>query len=65
MKQLTILIILIGLIVEVSQAQSNESKELHVYLTGGIKLLQPKYFHQQVNISPDFVPTIGAEPYGT
>ena len=59
MKQLTILIILIGLIVEVSQAQSNESKELHVYLTGGIKLLQPKYFHKAANISPDLVPTIG------
>lgn len=60
MKQLIILVILIGLIGEVSQAQTKESsKELHVYLTGGIKLLQPKYFHQKANISPDFVPTIG------
>lgn len=60
MKQLTILTILIGLIVHVSQGQSKESsKELQLYLTGGVKFLQPKYFHHEANISPDFVPTIG------
>jgi len=60
MKRLTILIFLIGLIVQVSHAQSKQSnKELQLYLTGGIKLLQPKYFNLETNISPDFVPTIG------
>lgn len=59
MNRLIILIFLIGAIVQ-SQAQSNQSnKELHLYLTGGIKILQPKYFNQVANISPDFVPTIG------
>jgi hypothetical protein len=60
MKRLTILLLLIGLIVQGSQAQSKQSnKELQLYLTGGIKLLQPKYFNMDTNIAPDFVPTIG------
>jgi len=60
MKRLTVLIFLIGLMVQVSQAQEEQSnKELQVYLTGGIKLLQPKYFNLETNVSPDFVPTIG------
>jgi hypothetical protein len=60
MKQLTILICMMGLTMQVLHAQSKQRNiELHLYLTGGIKLLQPKHFNQDTNISPDFVPTIG------
>lgn len=60
MKRTTTLIFLIGFIVQISQAQSKQiDKELHLYLTGGIKILQPKYFNLDSNISPEFVPTIG------
>jgi hypothetical protein len=60
MKHVTIMSIFIGLIVQISPAQTKRNnKESQVYLTGGIKFLQPKYFNLETNIAPLFVTTIG------
>lgn len=60
MKRLIILIALNAMIVLDAQSQANNRKsEFQIYLTGGIKFLQPKYFDHTANISPVAVPTIG------
>lgn len=60
MKRLSILLSIMTLFIEGSQSQPNQNtSELKMYLTGGIKFLQPKYFDHGSNISPNFVPTIG------
>jgi hypothetical protein len=41
-----------------SQSLIND-KELNLYISGGMKLLTPKYFGHAANISPNSVPTIG------
>ncbi len=46
-------------ILPVVKAQSSDTKELQFYLSGGIKMLKPKFFSYEENISPSAVPMIG------
>lgn len=60
MKRLTVFILINLVVVLFAQSQSvPNSNELQLYLTGGVKLLHPKYFNHSANISPTVVPTIG------
>jgi hypothetical protein len=42
-----------------AEAQLTKNKELQLYGTVGMKVLQPKYFGHPTNISPSAVPTVG------
>lgn len=61
MKRILILIALYIWIVLGAQSQPTTRKgELQLYITGGMKFLQPKYFGRAANISPASVPTLGS-----
>jgi len=60
MKQILFFVPIFFLILETPQSQSvKKSPDLLLYLCGGVKLLAPKHFGHDVNISPNSVPTIG------
>jgi Outer membrane protein beta-barrel domain len=58
MKQILFFLMFLT-ISSVVQAQSSDTKQLQFYLSGGIKMLKPKYFSYEENISPGAVPMIG------
>lgn len=61
MKHILILTALYTWVVMSAQSQSTTSKgELQLYITAGMKFLQPKYFGHATNISPASVPTLGS-----